>query len=167
MIIPGSASPLTMEALLALAEFVKNPQYIDRIKQLQDAQKKHDAAKAAADVQLGKVLEAQERQDREATANMSIWKQTDARHQKEAADLTKRETAVLAREATLVQRMKDQEDKDAAREHDLDARDKAISASEHDLDLREAQVKQREDAVAARETKMDRKEALHKQAEAV
>jgi hypothetical protein len=166
-IIPGAASPLTMEALLALAEFVQHPEYIDRVKELQAAQVASDNSAMAAAKELAAVKVKLNVLDSE-TAKWRVDKAaTDEQNQRTHDALVAREVAVTAREKALAQTMKDHAEQMAQEAAEATARSKVLDDRNDAINLREAQVKQREDAVTAREQRVDRKEALMKQAEAL
>jgi hypothetical protein len=166
-IIPGAASPLTMEALLALADFVQHPEYIDRIKELQAAQVASDNSVMAAAKELAAVKAAQAVLDTETAKFKADQLATAEQNQRTHDALVAREAAVTAREQALAQTMKDHADQMAQEASEMTARGKALDDRNDAMNLREAQVKQLEDAVAAREAKMDRKEEMYRQAEAL
>jgi hypothetical protein len=166
-IIPGAASPLTMEALLALAEFVKHPEYIDRIKELQAAQIASDNAAMVAAKELSDAKAALATLDTKTSKFKSDQLATAEQNQRTHDALVAREVAVTAREQALTQTMTLRAEQMAQQASEAEARGKALDDRDDAMNLREAQVKQREDAVTAREQRVDRKEALIKQAEAL
>lgn len=105
----GASAPppasLTMDAFLQLADFIKSPEYIDRVREFQKAQAGHDAAaKDAADAkQVADEAQAKLNADRAQHASdvsdfRTYKEDTENKLATRAADLTSRENALRARQ---------------------------------------------------------------------
>lgn len=96
--IAAGSAPATMTALLDLAEFVRHPEYVERVKELQNAQKAHDAAAKKADDKLKEVMNAQAQMSAAIDARMN---DVAARE----AAVKQREDAVAVREQRVERRL--------------------------------------------------------------
>lgn len=149
---PGSV--ITMEALIKLIEFISNPRYIDRIKELQAAQQAADDSAAEYAKQYGiaisaiKNLENCRRDYAEQVRNFETEKEAhriaqsalDAAHQKRAAELDTMETDLLAR-------IGEDENNSRLKSNELDDREEEVARREKEVTDREFEVARRESKV--------------------
>jgi chromosome segregation ATPase len=161
------ASTLTMQAMLDLAEFVKNPQWIDRVKSLQASQVAHDSAAAAAKKAWDEVEDARKSlQNQTAGADARLSAREQASTKKEA-ELISREAAVKAREYNLdfaEKNHREKMDNDTA-EHNKAKTD--LRELQQQIVDREKTINKHLADIAKREAKLERRLAIIKQAESV
>jgi chromosome segregation ATPase len=146
------ASTLTMDGLLALADFVKNPQYIDRIRELQAAQVAHDHAAAEAAAQFKQASEAQTKLDAEIAAHKDAMAEKSNMQAAVKSELTTRSADLTKREADL----KRKEDELSAR---VDTNARTYAASKATLDETAKRLNQLSADLDKRKTDLDKRAA--------
>jgi hypothetical protein len=163
---PGTGSA-TIESLLQLADFIRHPEYIDRVRELQAAQQAHDSAAQEARDRLAELNSAQhklETERREFEAAKSAAFQQAA---KAASDLKMRETALTAAEHDFKQRENTSTSRLETAWNIFHAREEKNNQWSVDLHKREAAVKKREEEMASLESRINRRLAKMREAEAI
>jgi chromosome segregation ATPase len=163
---PGTGSA-TIESLLQLADFIRHPEYIDRVRELQAAQQAHDSAAEAAREAAKIVAVAQsklETERREFEAAKSAAFQQAA---KAAADLKLKETEVVSLSNELIRQKNDFNAAQADLAKRIKEHESSASAKTVELKARETAVKKREDEMASLESRINRRLAKMREAEAI
>jgi peptidoglycan hydrolase CwlO-like protein len=163
----GAASPLTMEALVQLADFIRHPEYIDRIRELQAAQRAHDQAAQSAIDEQNAVNEAKHKLEVELREFETNKFTTFDRAAKAASDLKAKEAGIVSLSNDLIRQKNDMN----AAQTDLNKRIKehesSASAKTVELKARETAIKKREDELASWEARINRRLAKMREAEAI
>src|ERR1700730_10156095 len=95
----GSPTALTMDSVLALAEFVKSPESIDRVRELKAAQEAHDKEAAAAKQLLDDATAAKTKLAADKAAHEKMVAESDASHVAKKEQLRAHEQDLARREA--------------------------------------------------------------------
>jgi hypothetical protein len=161
---PPPASPLTMESLLQLANFVARPDYVDKLRELKDATHDHNQAAEVAQKTLETSITAQ----KQLAADKKAHEKAVAEHEAAAQAMMQRRTAadrdLRDRQAALKVREEEHSAHVDRVGKDIFDRTSKLSEKERELIGREAAVKQREDAADKRHADLQRRAAKVKEA---
>src|ERR1700726_4639276 len=99
--IAGGSPPssVTIDSMLALAEFVKNPQHVEYVRELRATEESHDKAAASAKKILDAVAAAQKKLDDEKAAHEKTVAAHDAIRRATVEDFRTKEQDLARREA--------------------------------------------------------------------
>jgi len=161
---PTPGSPLTMEVLLQLADFVSRPDYVDRLREVKEATEQHNEAEEVARMTLETSIAAQKQLAADKKAHEQAVAEYEAKVAAKTSELNAKEMALRGAEHNQRRREEDHASKAAADRAEIvkataDAGNKAL-----ELDSREAAVKQREDAADKRHADLQRRFAKLKEA---
>src|SRR5437899_4443795 len=84
---PIPAATLTMDGLLALADFVKNPDYVQRVRELREAQVANESALQAAQVAVREAAEAKTKLDAAALSHVTKVEADKTERERQAEQL--------------------------------------------------------------------------------
>jgi hypothetical protein len=104
---PAPPTALTLEGFLQLADFIQNPQYIDRVRELHAATADHHKTLVQSAAQLKKTEEAQKKLDADSASHAKDVAEFQTQKALSSAGLIATETGLRQREAALKQREQD------------------------------------------------------------
>ena len=161
---PIPAATLTMDGLLALADFVKNPDYVERVRELREAQVAHDAALQATQIAVREAADAQAKLDAERAAHAAKVGADKTERDGQAAQLATRMNNLGQLEAALKDRVEKHEAKIAADTQRISASKATLEATAKRLNKQGAELEVLKQELDAREADLNRRLARLREA---
>ena len=161
---PIPAATLTMDGLLALADFVKNPDYVERVRELRETQVAHDAALQAAQTVVREATEAQAKLDAAALSQVTKIEADKTERDGQAAQLATRMNNLGQLEAAFKERVERHEAKIAADAQKISASKATLEATAKRLNKQGAELEAIKQELDAREADLNRRLAKLREA---
>jgi len=149
---------------LALADFVKNPDYVERVRELREAQAAHDAALQAAQNAVREATEAQAKLDAAALSHVTKIEADKTERDGQAAQLATRMNNLGQLEAAFKERVERHEAKIAADAQKISASKATLEATAKRLNKQGAELEAIKQELDAREADLNRRLAKLREA---